>query len=191
MATTFLGLAVGVVVMTAAVSYGCAARPTPVGTTDVTSARVAPTAPAVLAASNADTVAPAREREQEPKATAVLVVRGDVATRCLAARGTTAIDRAGDAGWRVVLEAVTTCMKTGALRGQRVTVSGDAKERAAVRCVLSKMGIAGSRVDLKPSNDSTIELALTAGSDFAPSSALTLPIDRSEVVAFLSDDNLD
>ncbi|MDB4992837.1 MAG: hypothetical protein JWM74_269 [Myxococcaceae bacterium] len=188
MATTFLGVAVGVVVMTAAVSYGCASRPASVGTTQLTSARVVATAPVVLAASNTDPIAPAMEREQQATATAVLVVRGDVATRCLGASDTFATDRAG---WRVVLEKVTTCMKTGALRGQRLTVSGDAKERAAVRCVLSKMGIAGSRVDLQPSTDAKIELRLSAGPDVAPSSSLTLPIDRSDVVAFLSDDNLD
>jgi hypothetical protein len=187
MATTFLGVAVGVVVMTAAVSYGCASRQAPVGTTELTSAKVVPTTPVVLAASIADPVAPSMEREQDKAPTAVLVVRGDVAKRCLDA-DTSATDHAG---WRVVLEKVTTCMKTGALRGQRVTVSGDAKERVAVRCVLSKMGIAGSRVDMQPSTNATIELALTAGADATPSSSLTLPIDRSDVVAYLSDDNLD
>jgi hypothetical protein len=133
------------------------------------------------------------EREPDPKPTAVLVVRGDVATRCLRARGTTAIDRnARDDGWRMVLEHVTTCMKTGALRGQRLLVKGDEKERAAVRCVLSKMGIADSRVDLRPSTDSNVEIALTSGAfEDASASSLTLPIDRSSVVAFLSDDNLD
>ena len=187
MATTFLGVAMGVAVMTAAVSYGCASRQAPVSATELTSAKLA-TAPAVQAASITDPIAPASEREQEATATAVLVVRGDVATRCLGASHTSATDRAG---WRVVLEKVTTCMKTGALRGQRLTVSGDAKERAAVRCVLSKMGIAGSRVDMRPSTDAKIELALTAGPDVAPASSLTLPIERSDVVAFLSDDNLE
>ncbi len=191
MATTFLGVAVGVVVMTAAVSYGCASRQPTVSTAELTSAKV-PSAPMVQAASISDPIAPVmeREREQEAPPTAVLVVRGDVAKRCLGAgaNDNTTSDRAG---WRVVLEKVTTCMKTGALAGQRLTVSGDAKEQAAVRCVLSKMGVAGSRVDLRPSTDSKIELALGAGPDVAPSSSLTLPIDRSDVVAFLSDDNLD
>lgn len=206
MATSFLGLAVGLVVATAAVSYGCASGPRSVGSTSLTAATAAqldraPTsdatarddlakkAPAVAAASNVDTVAPSREAEADdpqPTIAAVLVVRGDVASKCLGA---------GErSDWRVALEHVTTCMKTGALRHQNLFVKGDEKTRAATRCVLAKMGIAESRVELRAaggSPTSTVELGLASRAAPGSAGSLTLPIDSGTVVAFLSDDNLD
>jgi hypothetical protein len=177
----FRGLAVGVVVGTAAVSMtlqGCAPGAGASATTETSSAKITRAEPTSTAAE-------------------VLVVHGDVAARCLdtppARRQRAREARHDDAEWRAVLERVTRCMKTGALRGQKLLVKGDDEARAAVGCVLSKMGIAESRIDLRPSSvDSRIEIALSVrGLELETPTPLTLAIDRSAVVAFLSDDNLD